>query len=64
MVGDVGHSAPWIYATLDNRQANHWAYVINMDGKLCEQVVSILIDSRSNYSYVDPNLVDKFCLTK
>eukprot|EP00253_Pinus_taeda_P016484 PITA_16484 len=30
-----------------------------MDGKLCDQVVSILIDPRSKYSYVSPGLVDK-----
>ena len=35
-----------------------------MDGKLCDQVVSILIDPRSNYSYVNPNLVDKCGLNK
>jgi len=30
-----------------------------MDDMLCDQVVSILIDPRSNYSYINPNLVDK-----
>jgi len=30
-----------------------------MDGKLCDQVVSILIDTGSNYSYISPDLVDK-----
>ena len=35
-----------------------------MDGKLCDQVISILIGSRSNYSYVSPNLVDKCGLSK
>jgi len=35
-----------------------------MDGKLCDQVVSILIDPGSNYSYVNPNLVDKCGLNK
>ena len=30
-----------------------------MDGKLCDQVISILIDLGSNYSYVNPDLVDK-----
>ena len=35
-----------------------------MDGKLCDQVISILIDPRSNYSYVSPNLVDKSVLSK
>jgi len=35
-----------------------------MEGKLCDQVVSILIDPRSNYSYISPNLVDKCYLNK
>jgi len=49
---------------LDNRQADHQASIIEMDGKLCYQVVSILIDPRSNYSYVSPGLVDKCGLNK
>ena len=35
-----------------------------MDGKLCDQVVFVLIEPRSNYSYVSPNLVDKCGLNK
>ena len=35
-----------------------------MEGKLCDQVVSILIDYVSNYSYVSPGLVDKCALSK
>jgi len=35
-----------------------------MDGKLCDQVISILIDLRSNYSYVSPDLMDKCGLNK
>ena len=35
-----------------------------MDGKLCDQVVSILIGPGFNYSYVNPNLVDKCGLNK
>ena len=35
-----------------------------MDGKICDQVVSILIDLGSNYSYISPDLVDKCCLNK
>jgi len=45
-------------------QADHQASIIDMDGKLCDQVVSILNDPRSNYSYVNPNLVDKCGLNK
>jgi len=35
-----------------------------MEGKLCDQVISVLIDPQSNYSYVSPNLVDKCGLSK
>jgi len=35
-----------------------------MDSKLCDQVISILINPGSNYSYVSPDLVDKCGLRK
>jgi len=35
-----------------------------MNGNLCDQVISILIDLGSNCSYVSPNLVDKCGLSK
>jgi len=35
-----------------------------MDDKLCEQVVSILIDPIYHYSYINIDLVDKFGLRK
>ena len=35
-----------------------------MDDKLSDQVISILIDPRSNHSYVSPDLVDKCGLSK
>lgn len=35
-----------------------------MDGMPCDQVVSILIDARCNYSYVNPDLVDSCGLNK
>lgn len=49
-MGNVGHSIPWIYAVFDNRKVNHHASIINMEGNMCDQVVSILIDIISNYS--------------
>lgn len=49
---------------LDNKYAYHQAFIIEMDGKLCDQVISILADPRSNYSYVSLDLVDKFGLSK
>lgn len=35
-----------------------------MDGNICDQIVSILIDPGSNYSYINPDLVDKCGLSK
>ena len=63
-MGDVGQIIPQIYATLDNRQTNHQKSIIKMDDKLCDQVISILIDPGSNYSYVNLNLPDKCGLNK
>jgi len=64
IVRDVGQSIPRIYATLENIQTDHHVSIIEMDDKLCDQLVSILIDPGSNYSYVSPDLVDKCRLNK
>jgi len=49
---------------LDKKYVNHRPSIIEMDGKLCDQVISILIDPGSNYSYVSLDLVDKCGLSK
>ena len=49
---------------MENGHAEHQESIIEMDGKLCDQVISILIDPGSNYSYGSPNLVDKCGLSK
>ena len=43
---------------------DHHISIIKMDGKICDQVVSILIDLGSNYNYVNPDLVDNCGLNK
>jgi len=63
-VGDVGHIIPQTYVVVDTRHADHQASIVDMDGKLCDQVVSILIDPRFNSSYINPDLVDKCGLRK
>jgi len=47
---------------VDNREADHQASIIEMDGKIYDQVVYILIDPGYNYSYINPDLVDKYGL--
>ena len=64
IIGDVGQRVPHIYAALDNKQEDHQTSIIEMNGKLCDQVISILIDPGSNYSYVSPDVVDKCGLSK
>ena len=49
---------------MDNRQEDHQSSIIEMNGKLCDQVVSTLIDPRYNHSYVNLDLVDKCGLRK
>jgi len=49
---------------MDNRQAEQHASIIEMDDKLCDQVIYIFIDPISNYSYFSLELVDKYGLSK
>ena len=58
-VNDVARSMPQIYAALDNKQANHQASVVEMEGMITNHLVSILIDPGSNLSYIAPKAVDK-----
>ena len=50
---------PQIYATVDNKQADHQASVVEMEGMITNHLVSILIDPGSNLSYIAPKAVDK-----
>jgi len=63
-VDDVGHSVRRISAAVDKRKVDHQSSIIEMDNKLCDQVVYILIDLRYNYSYINPDLVDRYGLRK
>ena len=49
---------------MENRQVEHKASIIEMDNKLCDQVISMLIDPGYNYRYVTLYLVDKCGLSK
>jgi hypothetical protein len=58
-INDVPRCMPQIYATLDNRQVDHQASVVEMEGMTANHLVSILIDPRSNLSYVSPQTIEK-----
>jgi hypothetical protein len=55
----VSRSLPQIYAGLDNRQANHQASVVEMEGTIANHLVFILIGPGSNFSYVSPQTIEK-----
>jgi hypothetical protein len=55
----MARSVPQIYAALDNKQADHQASVVEMEGMITNHLVSILIDPGSNLSYIAPKAVDK-----
>jgi hypothetical protein len=58
-VNDVARSMPQIYAALDNKQADHQASMVEMEGMIANHLVFILIDHGSNLSYVSPQTVEK-----
>lgn len=49
---------------MHNNQTDIQAPFIEMDDKLCDQIIFIFIDHGSNYSYINPDLVDKCGLKK
>jgi hypothetical protein len=59
IVNDVARSLPKICVALDNRQVDHQASMVEMEGAIANHPVSILIDRGSNLSYVSPQTVEK-----
>jgi hypothetical protein len=58
-VNDVCRSMSWIYAAVDNKQSDHQASVVDMEGMIANHLIYILIDPGSKLSYVAPHNVDK-----
>jgi hypothetical protein len=48
IINDVARSMPRIYAAMDNKQDDHQASVVEMEGMIANHLVSILIDPGSN----------------
>jgi hypothetical protein len=58
-VDDVARSMLKIHATLDNRKADHQALVVEMEGMVTNHIISILIDTSSNMTYISPQIVEE-----
>jgi hypothetical protein len=64
IVEDVSINIPIISAALEIRWADHQSNMIEIEGKIANQSISILIDSRASHSYIAPNLVERFHLKR
>ena len=58
-VNDIARNIPTINAALENQQAEHQATMVEMEGNIVDQSVTILIDPGASLSYISPQVVDK-----
>jgi hypothetical protein len=56
---DMGRNVPRIYTALDNKQVEFQSHLIEVEGKINNQTIAILIDSRVGHGYLDPNMVER-----
>ena len=57
-VGQVTRSIPRIYAELEDFQADHQSTMVEVEGKIAEQSVSVLIDPGSTHSCITARIVE------
>jgi predicted aspartyl protease len=57
---DMGKSVPNIYASLDNMQFEFQSHMIEVEGKINNRPIAILIDSGASHSYLDPKMMEWF----
>ena len=57
-VGQVARTIPRIYAALEDRQADHQSTVVEVEGKIAEQYVYVLIEPGYTHSYITPRIVE------
>ena len=54
IVGDLVRTMPMINAALDNRQTYYQTSMVEVEGKLNQIPISILIDPGASLSYISP----------
>jgi hypothetical protein len=58
----MGGNMPRIYAALENKQANYKSPMIEVEGKIDNQSITILIDYGASHSNIKYNIVESFHL--
>jgi hypothetical protein len=56
----MGLNVPRIYVSLDNKKVEFQSHMIEVEGKINNQTISISIDSGDSHSYIDPQVVERF----
>jgi hypothetical protein len=64
IVEDVGKNIPRIYLALGNRHVDYRSNMIEVEGKIANHPIAILIDSEASHRYIAPNLVERFHLKR
>ena len=59
IVGDLARTMPRINASLENRQADYQTSMVEVEGKVNQTPISILIDPGASLSYISPVLAEK-----
>jgi hypothetical protein len=57
-------NVPRIYAALDNKQAEYESHMIEVEGMINNQTISILIDSGASHICIDPKMVESLKLPR
>jgi hypothetical protein len=57
---DMGRNVPRINVALNKTQVEYHSHMIEVEGMINNQTISILIDSEYIHSYIDPKVVESF----
>jgi hypothetical protein len=57
---DMGGIIPSIYVVLDNKKMKYQSPMIEVEVKIDNQLIAILINSRAIHSYINANIVEIF----
>jgi hypothetical protein len=60
----MGGSISTIYVALDNKKVEYQYPMIELEGKIDNQPIEILIDSGASHSYINSNIVERFYLKR
>jgi len=64
IVKDMGGNITRIYATLDNKQAEQQSPMVEVEGKIDNHPITILIDYLDNHSYINSKIIERFHLQR